>query len=343
MKKSLIILLMLSVIMMLLINACEWLNPSESKEEAKNRAPNMPSDPDPADGATGIGFEVTLSWTGGDPDAGDQVTYDVYFGVPDENGQIPLVSENQTPTSYTPTKLEYDTEYSWGVDVTDNHGLKTEGPIWTFTTLRQVMVGYSDDSAEGSRYISYSTPVYVNDNEYGFCMRLTPPSYPFTLANTYFYFVEFSYPIYLHVFDDNGTNGTPQTDLLPTPFMIDYAPVQEWFYVDVSYDNVIINSGSIYVGFCYSYLDQEGAATVSIGEDLSTTFANRTWVNLGYGWANLADLTGIQTNLMIVAEGTVPTLGKVIMSSHLSPQVINEIDSEKCKIIEPVRNRSNSK
>jgi PKD repeat protein len=64
-----------------------------------NNAPYAPSEPSPSDGATDVPVDAVLSWTGGDPDADDTVTYDVYFGT----NTIPaLVTENQPETTHDP-------------------------------------------------------------------------------------------------------------------------------------------------------------------------------------------------------------------------------------------------
>ncbi len=47
---------------------------------AGNNPRNAPSSPSPADDAAGVSINADLGWTGGDPDGGDTVTYDVYFG-----------------------------------------------------------------------------------------------------------------------------------------------------------------------------------------------------------------------------------------------------------------------
>lgn len=93
--------------------------------------PYLPSNPSPSDGAVNQPIEVDLSWTSGDPDPGDTITYDVYFGI---STPLPLVSENQTQTTYNPGTLSYNTIYYWQIVATDNHGSSTEGPIWSFTT-----------------------------------------------------------------------------------------------------------------------------------------------------------------------------------------------------------------
>jgi hypothetical protein len=100
----------------------------------ENNPPYTPSDPDPEDGETGVDVTAVLSWSGGDPDPGDTVTYDVYFEeddpTPDE-----LVSEGQSGTTYDPPgNLAYGTTYYWQIVAEDNHGATTTGPIWHFTT-----------------------------------------------------------------------------------------------------------------------------------------------------------------------------------------------------------------
>jgi C1A family cysteine protease len=102
------------------------------RTSAGNNPPNAPSSPSPAIHATGVSINADMSWTGGDPDAGDTVTYDVYFGT---SSTPPLVSDNQAGTSYEPEALAYNTKYYWNIVATDNHGASTTGPLWDFTTV----------------------------------------------------------------------------------------------------------------------------------------------------------------------------------------------------------------
>jgi len=96
-----------------------------------NRSPYTPSNPSPTNHATGVSIYTDLSWSGGDPDAGDTVTYDVYFGV---SSPPPLVSNDQSATTYDPGTLSHSTKYYWKIIATDNNGASSEGPIWDFTT-----------------------------------------------------------------------------------------------------------------------------------------------------------------------------------------------------------------
>jgi hypothetical protein len=97
-----------------------------------NDPPNTPSFPLPANGATGESVDVDLAWTGGDPNAGDTVTYTVYLDT----------STPPTSTVYTGSATVYDlpsslvpnTPYYWQVVATDNHGETTAGPVWEFDT-----------------------------------------------------------------------------------------------------------------------------------------------------------------------------------------------------------------
>jgi hypothetical protein len=97
-----------------------------------NDPPNTPSNPDPANNDLDIDINADLSWTGGDPDISDIVTYDIYFGT---NSNPPLHKTDHTSTSYDPGTMNHNTKYYWKIVANDNHGATTTGPIWDFTTI----------------------------------------------------------------------------------------------------------------------------------------------------------------------------------------------------------------
>jgi parallel beta-helix repeat protein len=97
-----------------------------------NTPPYEPSSPFPSDGATGVSEGADLSWTGGDPDTGDSVTYDVYFEKGDSNPE--LVSSNQPGTTYDPGTLSYSSTYYWKIVAKDGHGSTNSSVVWSFTT-----------------------------------------------------------------------------------------------------------------------------------------------------------------------------------------------------------------
>jgi len=99
-----------------------------------NSVPNQPSNPTPTNGSTGVPINPDLSWTGGDPDPGDTVTYDVYFGT---SSTPPKVASNISVTTYKPATLLYNTNYYWKIISWDNHGVSTVGPRWQFRTTSQ--------------------------------------------------------------------------------------------------------------------------------------------------------------------------------------------------------------
>jgi glutaredoxin len=91
-------------------------------------APKIPSNPDPADGATSVDINKYISWTGS---LGDAITYDVYFGT---ESTPPKVANNQSATTYNPGTLSYSTKYYWKIVTYNEYGNSTEGPIWSFMT-----------------------------------------------------------------------------------------------------------------------------------------------------------------------------------------------------------------
>jgi hypothetical protein len=96
-----------------------------------NNPPYAPNNPLPADGATAVNVDTLLSWTGGDPDESDIVTYDIYFGT--DSPPTKIVS-NHTSSSYQPATLQGNTTYYWKIIAWDNHGASASSPIWSFTT-----------------------------------------------------------------------------------------------------------------------------------------------------------------------------------------------------------------
>ncbi len=98
-----------------------------------NHSPNAPHNPTPADKATGQSLNVDLSWSGGDIDEDDRVTYDVYFWPTGSAPNDPLCDDVES-ASCDPGTLRENTLYHWYVVAHDNHGAETPGMEWSFTT-----------------------------------------------------------------------------------------------------------------------------------------------------------------------------------------------------------------
>ncbi len=112
---------------------------------APNNPPKMPSSPLPTNYAIDVSIDVPLSWVGGDPDVGDMVTYDVYFGTslsPTFKERTVPYSATQSPIIYNPGTLNYNTKYYWQVVAWDNHGDFSTGPVWEFTTQTSDIFAY---------------------------------------------------------------------------------------------------------------------------------------------------------------------------------------------------------
>ncbi len=109
---------------------------SESPEwsftiEGPNNPPYEPSDPDPEDDETDVDVEYNLFWSGGDPDPGDNVVYDIYFGT---TSSPPKIEDDYSETEYEPGTMDFETTYYWKIISQDNHGITTAGDEWSFTT-----------------------------------------------------------------------------------------------------------------------------------------------------------------------------------------------------------------
>ena len=105
----------------------------------KNFPPVKPSNPNPSDGANNVYINANLSWTGGDPNPKDNVTYDIYFEegnqTPSYNGTVGPFSADQIEISYDPPgTMEKFKKYYWKIVAVDGQGATNHGPIWSFDT-----------------------------------------------------------------------------------------------------------------------------------------------------------------------------------------------------------------
>jgi len=111
---------------------------------ATTAAPPPVSNPSPANGATDVNPNTSLSWT-----ASGYTAFDIYIWLTsDPEPTTPTVADHAT-TSYTPgTALNSNTQYNWRVNAKNSVGDETAGPVWTFTTGQGVtppakVTGYS--------------------------------------------------------------------------------------------------------------------------------------------------------------------------------------------------------
>jgi len=147
-----------------------------------NNAPNAPSNPSPANGATNQSTSVQLSWSCSDPDD-DDLTYDIYFGT---SSTPPLVQSNQSATTYNPGTLQINTTYYWKI-IADDGTDQTEGSVWSFSTVTPGvhLVGtYNTDEWANAVYVD-GNYAYVGDGLDGLLIvNITNPSNP-TLVGSY--------------------------------------------------------------------------------------------------------------------------------------------------------------
>ncbi|GAH68460.1 unnamed protein product, partial [marine sediment metagenome] len=95
----------------------------------QNHPPDIPSNPDPLNHATGVDvIGIILNWTGGDPDPGDTLTYRLFI-VRNHHGMIYSI-----PKPYYLGNQSFNLTVNWQIWVKDNHGVWAESPWWCFTT-----------------------------------------------------------------------------------------------------------------------------------------------------------------------------------------------------------------
>lgn len=129
-----------------------------------NLPPYEPSDPSPADEAVDQPTNLTLSWSGGDPDDAYPL-YDVYLDAGDAAPNT-LVASNLIATSYQTGPLLPDTHYTWQVVVRDPL-TTTLGPVWDFTTAAPLALSFGSETVLDSTFANAYTLEAVDLDEDG--------------------------------------------------------------------------------------------------------------------------------------------------------------------------------
>lgn len=121
---------------------------------SSNQAPNQASSPNPPNSGTGVPVSANLTWVGSDPNPGDALGYDVYFGTTNPPA---IASNNQPAASYNPPgNMTSGQQYYWRIDTRDQHGALTTGALWSFTTA-----SYLCGDADGNALVTISDAVYT--------------------------------------------------------------------------------------------------------------------------------------------------------------------------------------
>jgi len=131
-----------------------YSNEAEATTTATNNPPHTPSNPSPANGQTSLNANIQLSWDGGDPDAGDTVTYDVYLDT--VNPPTYCAAKELTKTYYPTFTLSFNKVYYWKVVAKDLSQATSEGPVWSFQTVD--IAGYTLNLSAGSGGTTYPRP-----------------------------------------------------------------------------------------------------------------------------------------------------------------------------------------
>jgi len=111
---------------------------SEDTTPPSNQQPTTPSSPSPSDAEANVSITPVLSWTCSDPDAGDSLKYDIYFGS--INPPNTLLVSNWKQPNFALSTLDFNTTYYWRVTAHDLKGAAAVGPIWRFTTLSELPI-----------------------------------------------------------------------------------------------------------------------------------------------------------------------------------------------------------
>jgi len=113
-----------------------------------NNPPNQPSNPFPANNATGVSIPVTLSVTASDPD-GDTMTVTFYNASDDSAIDTDTDVASGSKAEVVWSGLDLNTEYSWYVIANDGELDSLQSDTWSFTTAGEWDPWGYDENSDG--------------------------------------------------------------------------------------------------------------------------------------------------------------------------------------------------
>jgi len=237
--------------------------------------PGTPSSPGPANGATGVVTNATLTWS-----SSGATSYDVSFGTANPPSQV---STGQPAASYSPGTLQNSRQYFWQVVAHNSAGTAT-GPVWSFTTGASStpanVVIYASDIPAAGRHGSWTT---ASDATAAAGTRLQTP--------------------------DNGVANTASALAAPTDYVdVTFAanagtPYTIWLRLK-AVNNSKFND-SIFAQFSDAQAGGSGVYGLNTTSGLLVNLANdSTGASLqGWGWANGAYWLSQPTTLTFAGSG----------------------------------------
>ncbi len=160
-----------------------------------------------------------------------------------------------------------------------------------YSTVAVEQLAYDDGGVEW--YLGYGLPGG------GLAVRVTPDSYPCYPTHVRLFPAE-NATVTVNVWDDNGPGGSPGAVLASLSTNVTAAG--NWVDVDISSLGLIIDSGSVYVGWV------EGSAVYYNGFDGDPPYYGRSWVYDGWDWYQLEDFYLLGNVMVRLRWSTEPPL-----------------------------------
>ncbi|MBN1280182.1 MAG: carboxypeptidase regulatory-like domain-containing protein [Candidatus Thermoplasmatota archaeon] len=226
-----------------------------------NTPPFTPSNPNPLNGQIPVPLNHDLSWTGGDPDQGDIVTYDIYFGT---TNPPPQVVWKHPSTLYDPGLMNEETVYYWQIIAWDTHNASTTGPIWSFTTGQQL-----------------NTPPTI-DNEFPINESTSVSRPPDELRSSVDDLDGDPVDVYVRWKDHTGTWVTLASYVMVGPGIYTYTPPNEndWIWGNTTYRwSVNVTDGVSWTNKTYTYTTAGARYDVNNNNIVNFQDAGLVWVH----------------------------------------------------------------